>query len=87
MVGLSKNATLVARNIFPTNFLNGGSTKKMSCSHGSGVKRKELILTEGAPGSGKSTLLWYMCQKWATGEMFQEFSLVIHITLREYSTI
>ena len=37
MVRLSKNATLVARNIFPTNFLNGGSTKKMSCSHGSGV--------------------------------------------------
>ena len=27
MVGLSKKATLVARNIFPTNFLNGGFDK------------------------------------------------------------
>ena len=45
-----------------------------------------MILIEGAPGSGKSTLLWYMCQKWASGEMFQEFSLVIYIKLRECST-
>ena len=45
-----------------------------------------MILIEGAPGSGKSTLLWYMCQKWASGEMFQEFCLVIYIKLREYST-
>ena len=30
MVGLSKNATLVTRNIFPTNFLNGGFDKKKS---------------------------------------------------------
>ena len=28
MVGLSKNAPLVARNSFPTNFLNGGFDKK-----------------------------------------------------------
>ena len=28
MVGLSKNETLVARNIFPTNFLNRGFDKK-----------------------------------------------------------
>ena len=44
MVGLSKNATLVARNIFPTNFLNGGFDKKMSCSHGSGVKNNLHVM-------------------------------------------
>ena len=50
------------------------------------LKKRKTILIEGAPGSGKSTLLWYMCQKWASGEMFQEFGLVIYIELREYST-
>lgn len=50
------------------------------------MKRKKVILIEGAPGSGKSTLLWYMCEKWASGELFQEFHLVIYIRLREYNT-
>ena len=47
---------------------------------------KKVILIEGAPGSGKSTLLWHMHQKWASGELFQEFHLVLHIKLCEYST-
>ena len=51
------------------------------------LNEKKVILIGGAPGSGKSALLWYMCQKWASGEMFQEFSLVIYIKLSEYSTI
>ena len=42
----------------------------------------KVILIVGAPGSGKSTLLWHICQKWGSGELFQEFSLVIHIQLR-----
>ena len=50
------------------------------------VKRKKVILIEGAPGSGKSTLLNHMCEKWALGELFQEFRLVIYIKLREYNT-
>ena len=49
-------------------------------------KRKKVILIEGAPGSGKSTLLCHLSEKWASGELFQEFHLVIYIRLREYNT-
>ena len=49
------------------------------------ANKKKVILIEGAPGSGKSTLLWHMCQKWASGELFQEFRLVVLIKLREYN--
>ena len=48
--------------------------------------RKKVILIEGAPGSGKSTLLRYMSEKWASGELFQEFQLVIYISLHEFNT-
>ena len=47
-----------------------------------GGSEGKLILIEGAPGSGKSTLLWHICQKWGSGELFQEFNLVVHIQLR-----
>ena len=76
---VSVSGTIVKKRV-PIDLCNIFSSQKE-------LKRKELILLEGAPGSGKSTLLWYMCQKWAKGEMFQEFSLVIYIKLREYSTI
>ena len=75
---VSVNGTIVKKRV-PIDFCNIFSSQKE-------LKKKELILIEGAPGSGKSTLLWYMCQKWASGEMFQEFGLVIYIKLREYST-
>ena len=42
----------------------------------------KVILIEGAPGSGKSTLLWHVCQKWGSGELFQQFNLIIYIQLR-----
>ena len=44
---------------------------------------RKVILFEGAPGSGKSTLLWYICQKWQSGELFQQFSLVLLVLLRD----
>ena len=74
----SVNGTIVKKRV-PIDLCNIFSSQKE-------LKRKEMIIIEGAPGSGKSTLLWYMCQKWASGEMFQEFGLVIYIKLREYST-
>ncbi|KAL5493910.1 hypothetical protein EMCRGX_G015148 [Ephydatia muelleri] len=74
-VNLKKKVPIDLPNIFDDSILK----KKLN--------GKKMILIEGAPGSGKSTLLWYMCQKWASSEMFQEFSLVIYIKLREYSTI
>ena len=44
---------------------------------------RKVILIEGAPGSGKTTLSWHVCQKWASGELFQQFSLVVLVQLRD----
>ena len=46
------------------------------------VNRK-FVLIEGAPGSGKTTLTWHMLQQWAEGKLFQQFSLLIHISLSD----
>ena len=44
---------------------------------------RKVILIDGAPGSGKSTLSVLICQKWRRGELFQEFSIVILVQLRD----
>ena len=46
-------------------------------------KKRKVILIEGAPGSGKSTFLWHICCKWQAGELFQQFSLVLLVILRD----
>ena len=46
------------------------------------IKRK-IILIEGAPGAGKSTLAWHIVQKWESGELFQEFRVVVFVQLRD----
>ena len=43
----------------------------------------EIILIEGAPGSGKSTLTVNICQRWGKGELFQQFTVVILVQLRD----
>ena len=43
----------------------------------------EIILIEGAPGSGKSTLAVHICQRWGKGELFQQFTVVILVQLRD----
>ena len=45
-----------------------------------GISRK-VILIEGVAGSGKTTLLWHICKQWALGKLFNQFSLIIHISL------
>ena len=44
---------------------------------------RQMILFEGSSGSGKSTLLWHICQKWQSGELFQQFTLVLLVQLRD----
>ena len=44
---------------------------------------RKVILIEGAPGAGKSTLAWHIPHKWARGELFQEFEVVVFIQLRD----
>ena len=43
----------------------------------------EIVLIEGAPGSGKSTLTVHICQTWGAGELFQQFTVVILVQLRD----
>ena len=45
--------------------------------------KRKVILIEGGAGSGKSTLAWQVCQKWASGELFQEFKAVVFVQLRD----
>ena len=42
-----------------------------------------MILIDGAPGSGKSTLTVHICQEWSKGELFQQFSVVVLVQLRD----
>ena len=44
---------------------------------------RKVILIDGAPGSGKSTLTVHICQQWGRGELFNEFSVVILVQLRD----
>ena len=39
------------------------------------------VLIEGAPGVGKSAFAWEICRKWASGELLQDWSIVILINL------
>ena len=47
------------------------------------LRGSEIILIEGAPGSGKSTLTVHICQRWGKGELFQQFTVVILVQLRD----
>ena len=46
-------------------------------------KKRQVVLIEGAPGAGKSTLAWHICEKWESGELFQEFEVTIFVQLRD----
>ncbi len=48
----------------------------------SGQKPK-CVLVEGGPGVGKTTFSWEVCKRWGKGELFQEYTIVIHLSLRE----
>ena len=41
------------------------------------------IVIEGAPGSGKTALTIRICQRWGTGELFQQFTAVILVQLQD----
>ena len=43
----------------------------------------ECVLVEGAPGVGKSTLSWEICKCWKKGILFQQFSLLLLLRLRD----
>ena len=44
---------------------------------------RKVIMIDGAPGSGKSTLTVHICQQWGRGELFNQFTVVILVQLRD----
>ena len=42
---------------------------------------REIVLIEGCPSSGRSSLTTHIIHKWAQGELFKEFTLVILVQL------
>ena len=49
-----------------------------------GVKQ-HCVLVEGAPGVGKTTLSWEICKRWSEGNLFQQYSLILLLRLRDES--
>ena len=47
-----------------------------------GIKQ-QCILMEGAPGVGKTTLSWEICKRWAEGNLFKQYLLILLLRLRE----
>ena len=47
-----------------------------------GLKQK-CVLVEGAPGVGKTTLSWEVCKRWAVGNLFEKYSLLLLLRLRD----
>ncbi len=45
--------------------------------------KRKVVLLEGVAGSGKTTLSWNACQDWAKEELFQQFPLLIHVSLED----
>ena len=49
-----------------------------------GIKQ-HCILVEGAPGVGKTTLSWEICKRWSEGNLFNQYSLILLLRLRDES--
>ena len=45
--------------------------------------RLQRVLIEGVPGSGKTVLAWRACQQWAKRKLFQDFEVMIYISLAD----
>ena len=45
--------------------------------------KRRIILVEGAPGVGKSTFSWEFCRRWESGEIAQQYQLVLLLRLRD----
>ena len=43
----------------------------------------QKVLFEGAPGCGKSTLSLYICHEWTAGRLFQQYSHIVLVKLRD----
>ena len=46
-------------------------------------KKQQCVLVEGAPGVGKTTLSWEICKRWAKGNLFEQYTLLLLLRLRD----
>ena len=46
-------------------------------------ENRNVILVEGGPGIGKSTLAWQVCHRWGRRELFDQYSTVLLLPLRD----
>ncbi len=46
-------------------------------------KFSKLVVIKGAPGGGKTTLSWELCRRWANGDFWTDYSLVVLLRLRD----
>ena len=52
-------------------------------SIGDQTAKRKAVLIEGVAGSGKSTLCWYACREWAASRLFEDFRLLIRVSLSD----
>ena len=50
---------------------------------GSHQASRKVVLIEGPAGCGKTTLSWHACREWAADRLFQQFSLLIYVSLED----
>ena len=48
-------------------------------------KKQQCVLVEGAPGVGKTTLSWEICKRWAEGNLFKQYWLILLLRLRDHT--
>jgi hypothetical protein len=49
------------------------------------VRKSKLVLIQGIQGSGKTTTSVYICQQWASGDLFADFEFVMLVQLQDPS--
>ena len=81
LLGISTYVELTLREVPTKDDTNVKEVRLSKIFVSSHKASRKFVLIEGPPGSGKTTLTWHALQEWAEGKLFQQFSLLIPISL------
>ena len=81
LLGISTYVELTLREITTEDDTKVNEVRLSNIFVSSHKASRKFVLIEGPPGSGKTTLTWHALQEWAEGKLFQQFSLLIPISL------